>query len=210
MPPAPETVLLEEYKALRSELLTCFHRSDSRLALAWAGVAALIGAAAVARLPELGFLACGIVVAAWRDHQSLYDAVERLSAYIQVAIEPRVAGLQWEGIVTGLLQEDEDSNSTGRRYYSAVVSSYGVFAWAVLLATATLLAVNPPDTVTRRAVDAAFSVLSVIAVMMAIRRHVGLTNRKRYWRQRFATLIAQRSADRHSDPSPPQPPMREA
>ena len=90
-----ETTRLEEYRTLRAAILASFTRQDSRLALAWTGVPALLGVAAVAKIPELGFLGFGVVVAACRDHQAIVRGVQRISAYIEIVIEPALPELRW-------------------------------------------------------------------------------------------------------------------
>ncbi len=59
----PNPAIAEEYRTLRAELVGLYGRQDSRLSVAWAGVAAVLGGAPLAKAPDLG-LFCGFVIVA--------------------------------------------------------------------------------------------------------------------------------------------------
>jgi hypothetical protein len=184
-----QAACLEEYKALRAEIVGLFVRADSRLALAWAGVAALVGAAAVSKIPELSLVGWLVVIAAWRDHQVIHESIMRLSAYIQVAIEPLVDGLRWEGINATVSAEMRQADSRLHRLSSATSSSYPMFAVAVMLAALTLLTAQPPVTAMRWAFDALLSVLLTVAMVLLFIRQRALPTRLAKWRDRFEKAV---------------------
>jgi len=52
-----QQVCLKEYETLRAEIIAIAARGDSNQRMVWAGVAVIMGAAAYAQVPELGFIA---------------------------------------------------------------------------------------------------------------------------------------------------------
>ena len=114
---------LEEYKALRAEVIALFARQETRLTVAWAGVAGLLGIAAISRLPELGCLALALVASAWRDHQELGDGVLRLGAYIEVVLEPTIPGLRWQTVFGRIRAGQSIGRSPVQRIWSSVSST---------------------------------------------------------------------------------------
>jgi len=97
-----KTAIMEEYKALREEILAIYVRRTTLLSVATTLFAGLQTAAMLAMAPELSVLGTLILVAFWSDDVRVLSANAKIGAYIRWVIEPRVAGLQWESILMKL------------------------------------------------------------------------------------------------------------
>lgn len=100
----PQEAAIQEFQALRAEILSHFDRRSSRLNIVWAGISGLIAAAAFTKIPEISVVALLTTCTGWRDELKLSDNITRIGAYIRNVIEPNVAGLQWERAFKTALQ----------------------------------------------------------------------------------------------------------
>ena len=182
----------EEYRALRAELLSMYGRQDSRFASAWAGVGAVLALAGAGHSPEVGFFAVALVVATWRHHHAMADAVVRISVYIEMNIEATTAGLCWEGvnaIATG--ETLGEARPIRKLFTNRGLSNYLPFGGVVLAATLVLLALQPPPTVDRWLISGALLALSVASLIWVAGRERRPTRHRSYWEGRFRDALGQ-------------------
>jgi len=179
-------VYLEEYKALRAEILALVARQGARLTVAWAGMGALLGVAAVSKIPELGCLALVLVASAWRDHLFLSEGIHRLGAYIAVVLEPAIPGLQWEAALANSYERMSKSRSKCQRIWIAATSTYGVFAIICALSTTLLFGLYPPANGLRWAMGISLAIFAIVIVALAIRQALRIPEKRQYWREQFA------------------------
>lgn len=191
---------LEEYKALRAELLTHMTSQATRLNIAWAGVAALLGVAAVSRIPELGCLALALVASAWRDHLSHSECVHRLGAYIATVLEPALPGLGWESAIATSVEYTSRVRPLSKRLWMAFMSAYGIFAVICIVATTLLFVLYMPPIGLRWLAAAGLLLFAVILLLISLRQAVAIPEKRQYWRGQFGALDTTTSPKRLLDP----------
>jgi hypothetical protein len=197
-----EATRLEEFKALRAEILASFARQETRLSLAWAGVAALVGVAAVSRVPELACLALALVASAWRDALRLDDGVQRIAAYIEVVLEPDLPGLNWETSLGVVRARDQQQRSALRWLWGSATSTYGIFAVICIISTAILFAVYPPSGRLRQAAGGGLAVLASAGCLRVARHSRRPFDERERYRQVFREALSaheKREAAQHRD-----------
>lgn len=185
---------LEEYKALRAEILALHSRRVQRLAVAWAGISALIGAGAVSSTPELGWLALTLAASAWVDDLHNSDSMMRVATYIEVYLESSLPGLNWE-TVRARSDELRSRNALSfRRIGHGLLSNYAVFVSVCLLATVLMYFIHPSESTPRLILSIVLAGFSVIAI---VRAAVEITRSPRHsekWRRHFLEI-------KNADPS---------
>jgi hypothetical protein len=124
--------LIEEYRALRAELLTLTQRQTQRMGLTWAGVAALLTTASITHLPELGFLGLILVASGWLDHMSLSSGIYRIAAYIKIFLESNLEGLNWERVLYNIFHHNRILDNRSKRLIQALLCTYSIFAFTCI------------------------------------------------------------------------------
>lgn len=132
---------LEEYRALRAEIVALMTRQGQHLTLGWTGAAALISVAALSKHPEVAALSVLFVAASWYDYLKMSAGIARLGEYIEVCVEPFVSGLFWETCAHRIYSETVAERPWIKRFGDAFASSYGVFG-LIALGIAILLSVT--------------------------------------------------------------------
>ena len=138
------SVRLEEFRALRAEIVATMTRQGQHMNLAWTGAIALITVGSLAKIPEVASLSVLFIAASWHDYLRLSAAMVRLGAYIEICIEPKVPGLFWESTVHKIHTENAVKNSWIYRFWIACTSSYGAFGIIALGVSLGLLFTNFP------------------------------------------------------------------
>lgn len=185
-----EATRLEEYKALRAEIVALGSRQEARLSIASAGVAALLGLAALSRTPELACLALVLIASAWRDYLVLTDSVCRIGAYIEVVLEPALPGLGWEGVLSGAYNRDRQVKSRWSNLVRTAASSYGLFAVICAVSVVLLFGIYPPPGIFRQILAAGLVLLALSACLILAIHHFRAPERRAYWRQEFRRTAA--------------------
>lgn len=170
---------LEEYKALRAEILTHIASQGTRLNIAWAGVAALLGVGAVSKIPELGCLALALVASAWRDHLSHRDGIHRLGTYIATVLEPALPGLGWEKAIAPSVEYI--GRPLSKRLLTAFTSSYGVFALICIASMALLFVLYPPPAGVRWVAACGLLLFALVLLLISLRQAVAIPDKRQYW-----------------------------
>jgi len=174
----------EGYKALRAEILTHIASQGTRLNIAWAGVAALLGVGAVSKIPELGCLALALVASAWRDHLSHRDGIHRLGTYIATVLEPALPGLGWEKAIAASVEYIGRVRPLSKRLWTAFTSSYGVFALICIASMALLFVLYPPPAGVRWVAACGLLLFAVVLLLISLRQAVAIADKRQYWRER--------------------------
>jgi hypothetical protein len=156
------TARLEEYRALRAEIVALMTRQGQHMNLAWTGAIALVTVASLTKLPEVAALSVLFIAASWYDYLGMSAAIVRLGEYIATCIEPNVPGLFWETSARQIYTTTVSKRSWFYRFWVACVSSYGVFGIIALAISVGLLVAN--QTTDRVRMVFSISVVSVAAV----------------------------------------------
>ena len=91
---------LDEYNALRSELVALYSRRGTIQSVGTGLLAGLLAASVTSRTPELAVLGVYLIIAFWCDDIRGNTGIDRIGSYIRVVLEPRVYGLQWETVLS--------------------------------------------------------------------------------------------------------------
>jgi hypothetical protein len=177
---------ITEYQALRGEITALINRRTQRLTVAWGGVAALIAAGAVGKMPELSCLALLLVASAWRDELNQLNGIIKIGSYIECFIEKQTPGLAWESAIYSL--ESVTPLSTRERLSRTLLSNYGVFAVVCALAAVVLFLACPPSTPIRWTLSAIIVLFALFFIFMSVRQGYNISTRSTYWRVRFLGL----------------------
>ncbi|WP_394128652.1 hypothetical protein [Vibrio hepatarius] len=129
---------LEEYKALRDEIVSMTNRRIQRLTITWTALAAMITASALTKTPEIAALALVFVSSAWKEELSIIRQICGVGGYIEKCIEPHFDGLNWETI-TSIRMGGPDKRPFGRRLWLTIKSNYGIAGAISLLTTLSLV-----------------------------------------------------------------------
>ena len=122
---------IQEYQALRDEIISNWTRRSSRMGIAWAAVSALLVGGAIAQVPELGCLALILICSGWRDDLRWFDNMTRIGAYIKVVLESQIPGLQWETALS-IIGEQQKKVNIIARVISTMFTTYGIFVLVCL------------------------------------------------------------------------------
>jgi hypothetical protein len=100
MMPTPSPFIADEFKALRDEIKRCESESLSVSLFVVTATVLTAGLADKGWLPKPAFPALLQMILLWGMHR-FYNLVmirTKISAYIQVVLEPNMPGLRWEGL----------------------------------------------------------------------------------------------------------------
>ena len=185
------TAKLEEYRALRAEIVALMTRQGQHMNLAWTGAIALVSVASLTKLPEVAALSVLFIAASWYDYLGMSAAIARLGEYIETCIEPHVPGLSWETSARQIYTATVTKRSWVHRFWVACISSYGVFGIIALGISVGLLVANQPA-------DRVRMVLSVSVVSVAAVRFLSVAlSAARHPKRRgsFSELLKKHSVD---------------
>ena len=127
-----DKALIEEYKALRAEILSRSSRQFTRLVVSSAGAFALVGAGVSATLPEAVLAAIIVMLVGWRDHIHQGMAIARIGAYIEVMIEPETKGIRWEKTLNSLHASPFGNRSLVSKIKDGLLTSYSVLTLVLI------------------------------------------------------------------------------
>ena len=88
--------MIDEYKELRAEIRHYLDRRQKNVHFAFIVTLGVVGVGVEFRLWMLFFVSALLIAFLWHDEIRSLQAVFRLGAYIEIAIEPAVPGLNWE------------------------------------------------------------------------------------------------------------------
>lgn len=160
--------ILEEYRTLRTESIALQDRQSQNANLAWTGTIALIGTAAVAKVPERAILSIAFIATMWLGHLHLSAGIRRIGAYIESQIEPKLEGLHWERTWRKQYRETNASRSLFKRLRIAISSNYGMFSIVALASSVAFLLSSHSMSCTRIASNLALMLLTILWLLRVI------------------------------------------
>lgn len=181
---------IQEYQALREEVLARFERRSSRLAITWAGISALLATGTIAKTPELGCVALLLVCSGWTDELRWFDHTVRIGSYIRIILEPQIEGLQWERALD-LVEEPQKEVGFLKRLFGSLFSPYGVFTVACITFSIILYAEFPPSSLIRGVLFFCLFLIGLIFWIRVVGEAVNVPRRRRIWNERFSKISEQ-------------------
>ncbi len=180
-----EEAALQEYQALRAEILTQADRRGARLAVVWVALSALFAAAAIAEIPEIGCVAILVVCSGWIDEITWFDNVLKAGTYIRLFIEPRISGLRWE-TVTYACDISGRNVSISRNLLIALSSKYGISNLVSVLFSILLFSHLQPLPYERRVGFWILFAAGIAFSLAVIWRSMRIPKRRDYWEGKFS------------------------
>lgn len=90
--------MLEEYKALRAEILMHIDRQSREYSILVPAIGVILTFAYTQNQPIFCFLGLFFTISSWWQHQAIFYEITKIGAYIEVFIEPETNGLRWESV----------------------------------------------------------------------------------------------------------------
>jgi len=94
-----QNAALEEYRSLRSEILSFYGSIDKSEQTLTTLLAATIGATMIVYIPELPLLMAFLICSFWQRECFWIDRMVKNGVYISLFIEPKIKGLGWENLL---------------------------------------------------------------------------------------------------------------
>jgi hypothetical protein len=160
---ASEAQLLKEYEALRAEILLLYSRRSQRLTISWAGISAIIVAAAITKLPELALISTILASSGWIDDVHNYKGMIRLGSFIKYHIEDNMPGIRWQSMKHDIVFY-HSTPSIFKRFLRAFTSNYGLTSLISVLAAIFLFVCFYPSTSFR--ITACLVIMMISAVLL--------------------------------------------
>ena len=179
---------IQEYEALRAEILAHFDRRSSRLAVVWASISALLAAAAIAKVPELCCIALLLTNSGWMDELRWHDSMVRIGTYIRIIIEPQIEGLQWE-TAWSLALGMPSKKRFGLIY--TLFTTYSLFAIACIAIAVILLLVLGPIAIIRQVFFFGLLAIGTLFTFRNIGEAVNQPRRRQAWDETFTRISEQ-------------------
>jgi hypothetical protein len=192
----PDEAAIQEYSALREEILAQVDRRNSRLAVTWAGISALLVTGAIARTPELGCVALLLVCSGWVDELRWVDNTLRIGSYIRIILEPQIEGLQWERALRLVWEESHKKPSFFRRLlrrmFFPYFFSYEIFAVASMALSIILYLEAVPISLIRTVLFLGlFLIGSIYSIRLFVEANDFPSKKRRMWDERFSKISEQ-------------------
>lgn len=185
---------VEEYRALRAEMVQWLSSIDTRSNVGLTGLAAFLSVAAAVKSAELAAVATILSAALWREQSSSLSCVMRLGAYIELMLEPRLRGLRWERTVSAL-EQMRGRRDLATQFASSLVSVPGVFAFAAGAVTVILAAAYPPADNARWLLLIVLGLIATALLFAAMLDARAIGGHRQLWKDSLATIAAGDGSD---------------
>jgi hypothetical protein len=189
-----ESQMLEEYRALRAELIGLMSRRATIQNIGTALFAGLQLAALHGGYPEISLVGTLLILSFWRDDQRWIEAVAKIGSYIREILEPCLPGLKWQ---THLMKVDEvhrDKPSPAQRV-GLLLSRYPMTALlGLLIGVGTILIHRHPI----RTPICLFLLLVCVALFVYLHFFIDSSAIHRKWGDRFRSLRSEEEALREN------------
>lgn len=173
---------IEEYKALREEILTLSTRQGNRLTTAWAGFGAIISAASIGKIPELAWISLAIIGTAWRDHLILSESISKIGAYIEVVIENSTE-LRWEKTLTNSIERPRITCANSESTKKIIFSEYGIASILSVFISTIIFVSFFPMSLERFISNIFIAIICSIPLYISITEELSAWQRRQYWRE---------------------------
>lgn len=183
-----DDAMLEEYRQLKAEILKIFDRRSALFNVAATISSALLAAGIAAKRPEITALSSLISSAIWIDDNKSIDNMDRIGAYIRVAIEPAFPGLAWEKAHQKAMQA-RSSAGFARRLTNVFVYRYPVLSLASYAVTLLLIS-NRGYTFNELLLTGTLLVISILLFIAATTRNMRGAAGMERWNDAMRTTVA--------------------
>jgi hypothetical protein len=191
-----EEAALKEYEALRNEILAYISREDKRLGLIWAGIGVLFGAAIYSKLSELSFLSFFLCLLGWWSNLGIRAAIRRIASYIEVCLEKKIIGLNWETVLHSV--DDTYERAEWPIYKKLIDSIFSFYGLSSLICAIGVIVMTLADTTYNCYQFKLRVVLAVIALcfwIATIFRDFRRLSQATKWRDIFREFINEKQSD---------------
>ncbi len=129
------TEILEEYKALRAEILLQIDHHRGEYLIIIPAIATILTLAITYKQPWFCLLAFFLNLYSWRHYRAVAFTVIKLGAYIAVFIEPETDGLRYERVTSKVdkLADPKSSMLQSDKFLDIITTPYAIISLASIM-----------------------------------------------------------------------------